>query len=287
VAEESTEPSTGEPGQESAQESLPEKARAETQAPARPRIPLPRGWHAAAVFAFVVAGALFATTSLSSKGLDLRAASITDLGGVVQEERDRSDELQARLASLKQEVDRLSHQVSDSEVSDLQRQVDALLDPAGFAPVAGPGLTVVLTDAPKSEIDKANSGGGVSVDELVVHQQDIQAVVNALWAGGAEAMTIQGQRVISTTGIKCVGNTVVLHGVPYSPPYRISAIGDPGRLQASLDASDYIDAYLVVVATHGLGYDVTSSTRLEFPAYEGTSTLKYAVPDSASAPGRG
>ena len=53
-----------------------------------------------------------------------------------------------------------------------------------------------------------------------MHQQDIQAVVNALWAGGAEAMTIQGQRVISTTGIKCVGNTVVLHGVPYSPPYR-------------------------------------------------------------------
>ena len=58
-----------------------------------------------------------------------------------------------------------------------------------------------------------------------MHQQDIQAVVNALWAGGAEAMTIQGQRVVSTTGIKCVGNVVILHGVPYSPPYRISAIG--------------------------------------------------------------
>jgi uncharacterized protein YlxW (UPF0749 family) len=106
-------------------------------------------------------------------------------------------------------------------------------------------------------------------------------VVNALWAGGAEAMTIQGQRVISTTGIKCVGNTVVLHGVPYSPPYRISAIGDPARLQGSLDASDYIDAYLSVVATHGLGYEVTPSGRLELPAYEGSSTLKYAEADPA------
>ena len=84
-------------------------------------------------------------------------------------------------------------------------------------------------------------------DELVVHQQDIQAVVNALWAGGAQAMTIQGQRVISTTGIKCVGNTVMLHGVPYSPPYRIAAIGNVAALQASLDNSDYVDAYLTFV----------------------------------------
>ena len=56
-------------------------------------------------------------------------------------------------------------------------------------------------------------------------------MVNALWSGGAEAMTLQKQRVISTTGIKCVGNTVVLHGVPYAPPYEITAIGDLDALQ--------------------------------------------------------
>jgi uncharacterized protein YlxW (UPF0749 family) len=249
----------------------------------RQRGPLHRSWRAGAVLVFVVAGALFATTALSSKGLDLRAASITDLPGVVRAERERSDELQAKLAALNEQVDELSHQVDDRAVSDLQEQVDEMLRPAGFSPVAGPGLTVVLTDAPKSEIDKAGDGGGVSVDELLVHQQDIQAVVNALWAGGAEAMTIQGQRVISTTGIKCVGNTVVLHGVPYSPPYRIAAIGDPAALKDSLDASDYIDAYLTVVLAHGLGYEVTPSVRLEFPAYEGSSTLEYAEADTTSS----
>jgi uncharacterized protein YlxW (UPF0749 family) len=163
--------------------------------------------------------------------------------------------------------------------------VDALRDPAGFEAVSGPGVTVVLDDAPESEIDKARDDGDVSLDELVVHQQDIQAVVNALWAGGAEAMTIQGQRVISTTGIKCVGNTVMLHGVPYSPPYRIAAIGDPVRLRGSLDESDYIDAYLSVVESHDLGYQVASSTRLEFPAYEGSTTLKYADAGLGPQPG--
>ena len=248
-----------------------------THEPTRHRGPTHRGWHAAAAVVFVVAGGLFATTSLSAKGLDLRAASVTDLAGVVRQERQRSDDLQKRLASVNQEVDRLTRQVNDTTVTQLQDKVDALLQPAGFEAVSGPGLTVTLNDAPKSEIDKAGGDSGVSVDELVVHQQDIQAVVNALWAGGAEAMTIQGQRVISTTGIKCVGNTVVLHGVPYSPPYRISAIGNPTDLQASLDASDYIDAYLTVVESHGLGYDVTTSSDLHLPAYKGSTTLKYAV----------
>lgn len=247
-----------------------------------------RGWQVASAVAFVVAGAMFATTSLSSKGLDLRAASITDLGNVVRQERERSDELQARLARLNREVERLSGQVGDSTVAQLQREVAKLRVPAGFSPVEGPGLTVVLDDAPKDEIDRAADGEGeVTVDELVVHQQDIQAVVNALWAGGAEAMTIQGQRVISTTGIKCVGNTVVLHGVPYSPPYRIAAIGSPTALQASLDESDYIGAYLTFVERYDLGYDVTPSLELEFPAYEGSTRLEHAEADTSVRPSRG
>jgi uncharacterized protein YlxW (UPF0749 family) len=246
---------------------------------------VPRGWHVAAAFVFLVAGALFATTSLNAKGLDLRAASITDLPGVVRQERERSDELQAKVAALNQEIDRLSRQVDDSSVVRVQGQVDALRQPANVAPVAGPGLTVVLDDAPKSEIEKARDNRE-DENELVVHQQDIQAVVNALWAGGAEAMTIQDQRVISTTGVKCVGNTIFLHGVTYSPPYRISAIGDPAALRASLDASDYIAAYLEVVQSRGLGYEVVPSVRLELPAYEGSTTLKYAEAGTTSQSGR-
>jgi len=254
-----------------------------TQESTRHRRPL-RSWHLAATLAFIVAGALFATTALSSNGLDLRAASITDLDGVVRAEKQRSDELQAQLASLNHEVDVLSHQVDDASVTRLQGQVDQLREPAGFAPVKGPGLTVVLDDAPKSEIDKARAENK-DENEFVVHQQDIQAVVNALWLGGAEAMTIQGQRVISTTGIKCVGNTVMLHGVPYSPPYRIAAIGDPLRMQTSLATSDYIDAYRTVAAKVGLGYDVAASDQLSFPAYEGSTTLKYAKAGSSSSQG--
>lgn len=241
------------------------------------RIRLRGRWRPASIAMFVLAGALFVTTSVNSKGLDLRAASITDLGSVVRQEREHANELADRVTALNSEVGDLSRQVSNERVEDLQEQVDALRGPAGLLPVSGPGLTVTLDDAPKSAIDAAAEPGGVTEDELVVHQQDIQAVVNALWAGGAEAMTIQGQRVISTTGIKCVGNTVVLHGVPYSPPYRIAAIGDPVALQRSLDESEYVAAYLTFVDAYELGYDVASSVALRFAGYSGSTALKYAV----------
>ena len=122
------------------------------------------------------------------------------------------------------------------------------------------------------------SANGLDPDLLVVHQQDIQAVVNALWSGGAEAMTIQGQRVISTTGVKCVGNTVVLHGVPYAPPYVISAIGDQRRLRAALADSSAVAIYRQYVEAYGLVYRQRSPDRVTFDAHQGLLDLQYALP---------
>jgi uncharacterized protein YlxW (UPF0749 family) len=136
---------------------------------------------------------------------------------------------------------------------------------------------VTLKDAPK-EVVRDNPD--VDADWLVIHQQDIQAVVNALWAGGADAISIQNHRVISTTGIKCVGNSVVLHGVPYLPPYKITAIGDRQKLQQALDDSKYIENLQDYVVKFQLGYDVKNESSIQMPAYEGTLDL-----ESATVPG--
>jgi uncharacterized protein YlxW (UPF0749 family) len=243
-------------------------------------------WRLVALVVFVTAGVLFATSALASGGLDLRASSVTDLDTVVRQQRERTDSLQQRVAALNTEVDTLGKSVDDAQVSGVQRQVDALRGPAGFEKVRGPALTVVLSDASKDEIGKAVEEGEVAAKNLVVHQQDIQAVVNALWAGGAEAMTLQEQRVVSTTGIKCVGNTVVLHGVPYAPPYEITAIGDVEALQASLDSSDYVAGYRSYVDTYGLGYRVRTDDEVTMPAYDGSTDLRYAKAAAAPAEGR-
>jgi uncharacterized protein YlxW (UPF0749 family) len=115
-----------------------------------------------------------------------------------------------------------------------------------------------------------------------VHQQDVQAVVNALWSGGAEAMMLQDQRVISTSAVRCVGNTLILQGRVYSPPYTITAIGDAGQLRAALDSSPEVTIYRQYVDALGLGYDLTSRASVTMPAYAGSLDLVHAT---VSTPG--
>ena len=257
--------------------------------PTRHRQAAPAGrrvWRVVAVAVFVLAGVLFVTSGIASGGLDLRASSVTDLDTVVRQQSDRADDLQQQVSDLTAEVDAMSSQVGGPQVDDVLSQVAELKGPAGYQAVRGPTVTVTLTDTPKDEVEAALKNPKITREDLVVHQQDIQAVANALWTGGAEAMTLQGERVVSTTGIKCVGNTVILHGVPYAPPYVISAMGDPDSLVSALDASDYVTGYKTYVEAFDLGYEVTTDPDARMPAYDGGETLRYARPMTPDTPVR-
>jgi uncharacterized protein YlxW (UPF0749 family) len=220
----------------------------------------------------LIAGLLVVISAANARGIDLRPSRNTDLVSLVQSESRRNAELVAQVTQLRSEVDTLAAAQGDSSSAQLAGELAEKSAAVGLTPVTGPSVTVTLDDAPSSV-----AAEGVDQDLLVVHQQDIQAVANELWRGGAEAMTIQGQRVIATTGIKCVGNTVVLHGIPYAPPYRISAIGNPAKLRAALDSSEYIRIYQQYVDVFRLGYSVTESSKSVFPGYQGSVDLTYAT----------
>ena len=113
--------------------------------------------------------------------------------------------------------------------------------------------------------------------DLVVHQQDVQGVVNALWDGGAEAMTLMEQRVVSTSAVRCVGNTVVRHGRVYSPPFVITAIGDPQELRQSLDRDPGVSFFRTYVEQFGLGYAVRTDREVTLPAYTGPLELPHVA----------
>jgi uncharacterized protein YlxW (UPF0749 family) len=230
-------------------------------------------WRLLAPAVFVLAGALFVASMVTSQGTDLRAGRYDDLNGLANAEARDLAGLRAQTADLTVQVNRLSKARGSTAARSAEKKVTALSRPVGLTPVHGPGVTISLDDAP----DDALAAAGSDVSQLIVHQQDIQAVANALWAGGAEAMTLQGQRVVATTGIKCVGNTVVLHGVPYSPPYRVAAIGPVGGMLASVNRSPYIQLYLQEVSK-GLGWDVKVGRTLQMPGYDGPTELNYARP---------
>lgn len=237
-------------------------------------------WRAAAPVALLCAGLLFATSASNARGTDLRPSRNTTLAGLVEEQSRRSAELARQAASLRRDIEGLQSQQGTIDPT-LQKRLKDLSRQVGTTPLTGRGLTVTLKDAPKEVVQ---NNPNIDADWLVIHQQDIQAAVNALWAGGADAISIQGHRIITTTGIKCVGNSVVLHGVPYLPPYRISAIGDRARLQKALDNSKYIDNLKDYVVRFQLGYQVKSEVAIAMPAYEGTLDLEFATVPPAPAP---
>ena len=126
------------------------------------------------------------------------------------------------------------------------------------------------------ETPESSSTVGVDPNQLVVHQSDLQAVVNALWAGGAEAMMVAGQRIIATSAVRCVGNTLLLNGEVFSPPFQVAAIGPYRRMNTSLNASPGVRLFKEAASYYGLGYTVETNDALTLPAYKGPTGLAYA-----------
>jgi uncharacterized protein YlxW (UPF0749 family) len=236
--------------------------------PAAGRRPVPTRSIATAVVAGL-AGLLFATNAQVFAGdEDRHPQNLEDLARV---ETARLERLEAENAALRGEVRGfLGTEDRDPEAGPAGRLA---AQAAGQSAVTGPGLVVELWDAPQQTDGLAAS---LPPDSLVVHQQDIEGVMNALWAGGAEAMTVQGHRVVSTTGVRCVGNVLHIDSRTYSPPYEIRAIGDPEVLRDELLAAPRVQVYLDYVEAIGLGWSVRDAQALELPAYTGSLTLTHA-----------
>ena len=238
-----------------------------------PDDPATRRWRALVPVICLVAGLGFAVSARESRGGDLRTPVNATLADTVRQAEDRVHRLDRTVRDLQAEVNRLAKEAGqgDSAVARARAQIRALLAPAGLTAVQGPGLEVVLDDAPGQP-----PGGSVDPNQLVVHQSDLQAVVNALWAGGAEAMTIANQRVIPTSAVRCVGNTLLLNGEVFSPPFRVAAIGPSATMLRKLSSSPGVKLFREAASYYGLGYTVSTESRLDLPAYRGPVTLSYA-----------
>jgi uncharacterized protein YlxW (UPF0749 family) len=231
------------------------------------------GWSVGVPVIALAAGLLFTTSARTASETPLREDRRLELADLIEERETRVAEAEAVLAPLEDEVAELTEQLagSDTPVLTEQERAESYREAAGFSALRGPGLTVTLDDALRSDGVRPP---GAEPDDLLVHQQDLQAVVNALWAGGAEAMSIMGERIISTSAVLCVGPVLLLHGRPHSPPYRITAIGDPDALRAALAASPEVQLYREAVDAYGLGYRETVEEDVTVPAFDGTSTLR-------------
>ncbi|MYY04897.1 DUF881 domain-containing protein [Streptomyces sp. SID4913] len=229
----------------------------------------------AAVFA--LAGLIFVTSANTAKGTNIRTdASLLKLSDLIQQRSEKNAALEESTSSVRGDIDSLAQRDNGSTKAEAAR-LKELERAAGTTKLSGRALAVTLNDAPPN----ATASPGYpdpQPNDLVIHQQDLQAVVNALWEGGAQGIKVMDQRLISTSAVRCVGNTLILQGRVYSPPYKITAVGDPGALRKALDASPAIQNYLLYVKAYGLGWKVDEHRAVTLPGYSGTVDLHYAEP---------
>lgn len=223
----------------------------------------------------MVAGLVFATSAHTARGTDLRTVGTQDIKDLVLARAKDVRAQESVLSRIRSQIDDLSRQFSSPELTDLRAQIAAAREAAGLTFEVGSGLVVTLVDA-------THEPGGLSKDIdpnwLLVHQEDIQGVINALWAGGATAISVMDERIIATSPIKCVGSTVLVNGKVFSPPFIIRAIGDPQRLQKSLDQDETVGLFKDLARTYGLQYNVAVGPNIVMRGYSGVVVTQHAKP---------
>ncbi len=226
---------------------------------------------------FALAGLIFVTSFNTAKGTNIRTdASLLRLSDLIEERSHKNAGLDESTSALRTQVDALAAR-DDGSTRAEDEKLAALEASAGTSELSGAGLTVTLNDAPPN----ARAAPGYpepQANDLVIHQQDLQAVVNALWHGGAQGIRVMDQRLISTSAVRCVGNTLILQGRVYSPPYKITAVGDRDALTKALADSPALQNYQLYVKAYGLGWKVDEHKKVTLPGYSGTVDLHYAQP---------
>lgn len=225
--------------------------------------------------AVLVVVALVGYLVVTNLRVNKSATVSNDAAELIEHRVQRVDELQSEVNKLGSQIDDYNTLLRNNEMQsgNSEEAGQSTMLPA----VTGPGVTVTLNDSSmwRSAVD--SSGSTADIDKYVVHQQDVEAVVDALWAGGAESMQIMDQRVLFNSAVRCSGNVLLLQGKKYSPPFKISAIGPVEDMRKALDDSEEVSIYKQYVSAFGLGWQVDEKTKLHFDTTDALQQpLQYA-----------
>ena len=244
----------------------------------------------------VAVAALVTGLLLTLGALALRTPSTSairakaNLVSQIEGRRAAVDRQEAQLRSVQAEVDRLQAQALGQDDSSLQTRLTALTLASGADAVTGPGIVVELDNAPGSDDTSAdgNPRTDAGKDEGKVFSKDLQVVVNGLWEAGAEAISVNGQRLTSRSAIRFAGEAILVNYRPLARPYRISVIGNPQDLQvefASNDGGAYVRA---LEDNYGIRVSIDEAKSLTLPAATSLTVRDAEVPrPKTSAPTTG
>ena len=224
--------------------------------------------------------------SVAVSAVDLReeAASADSPRALLEQEvldvRAETDELEERRAELEGEIALAQEQVLDEGDDDAAQRLGEYEQAGAGAALSGSGVVLTLEDS--APLPSRSGAGPGAVNRVT--DGDLQIAVNGLWAAGAEAVAVNGQRVSATTAIRTAGSAVLVDFRPLSPPYEVTALGDPELLRSGVEDAE-TGAYRSEISTrYGIGVSWTAGEDLSVPA-RSLGTLREAERSDDEAEG--
>lgn len=192
---------------------------------------------------------------------------------VSQLERQRN-KLEADLAEKKSRLEEFEKAAGKEQdtVKAMEDQLELARMEAGILPVKGPGLFIEMADSPKSPSPKDDPY------YFIVHDVDLDTIVNELWSAGAEAISINDQRIVTTTSIRCAGPTILINSVRLASPYKIKALGPSKDMEGGLRTPGGFMDYMTPAMQHGVSIRINHYKELELSGYTGSLVYRYAKP---------
>lgn len=199
----------------------------------------------------------------------INATRRSELAAIVAERQKTTAGLESRLVQLRAQVAAIAASAGSATLRRLQSEMAAIQAASGTTPLSGPGIVVRLSDAPPS--DQSTNASDSRIQDV-----DLQEVVNALWEAGAEAISINGQRLIATSAIRNAGNAVLVNFRVLTSPYEVDAIGDRAAMRRSFDASLIARHFKTWEQVYGLGFSVEQPALIQIPAFNSSVRFRYA-----------
>lgn len=172
-------------------------------------------------------------------------------------------------ASLNEEknLEAIRKQVSknNDNAKSIESELNNINDILGLTELTGQGVIVTLDDSKTATLETV--GISEDISSYLVHYIDVLKVINELWNAGAEAISVNGQRIVSQTAITCIGNVISVNGEKVGAPFVINAIGNPELLYGGLTR---VESYLKILERDGVITDVKKATNIVVPKYTGT-----------------
>jgi uncharacterized protein YlxW (UPF0749 family) len=192
---------------------------------------------------------------------------------ILQLEREQA-ELKRTVGLLRAELNARQQEMGGSTtlLDDLHDELVAQKMRAGLIDLYGPGVEIVLDDSKRAP-------GGNAEDRLI-HDYDLRDVVSLLWLAGAEAISVNGERIVNSSSVYCVGSTILVNDTRLSPPYTIHAIGEPSRLTDHVENPGYLGELKARRARVGVRLEAVALQSVVVPAHQGSLPLTYARPGS-------